>query len=177
VGFINLNLYQHPSGVAFDPAKVIRKAEAFFPEAVFEPGDFAAAEVQRAETRLAEELRKDPTGPASKVLASLRRKAQSYGPNYVFRIPLEQGGTVDGLVRSVGVQFLYKEPLPEPVRQRLIAFLRSLGVGRLQASVPDRRQSIVLDDLNGPSDCLRDQPGVPWDPVPDPEPAHSADTP
>src|SRR5438477_8496272 len=102
MGFLKLNLYRHSSDVAFDPAKVIRKAKAFFPEAIFETGDYAAAEVQRAEALFADELRSDPTGSASKVVASLRRKAQSYGPNYVFRIPLEQGGEIQGLARSVG---------------------------------------------------------------------------
>src|SRR4051812_841117 len=68
--FLVLNLYHHPSRVAFDPVKVIDKARRAFPEAEFLPGDQAAAEVERAEGFLADKLRSDPNGPASKVIAS-----------------------------------------------------------------------------------------------------------
>jgi hypothetical protein len=175
MGFLNLNLYGHPSRVAFDPSKVIDKAKAWFPEASFLPGDQAAAEVQWAEAALAKQIQADPGGPASKVLASLRRKARSYGPNYVFTIPLPEGEPVRGLARSVGVQFLFGDPLPEPVRRRLIAFLTALGIGRLEASTGDKRRHEVLCDLHGPSDCLRTEPGVPWQSPANPEPAGTSE--
>ena len=162
MGFLDLNLYEHPSGVAFDPAKVVRKAKAYFPEATFLPEDQMAAEAQRAEALLAEGLKADPGGPASKVVQSLQRKAISYGPAYAFLIPSKEGKPIRGLARSVNVQFLFDEPPPEETRNRLLGFLRSLGVGRLKASTSESRQSELLDDLRGESDCLRDEPGVPW---------------
>jgi hypothetical protein len=162
MGFLNLNLYGHPSEVAFDPCKVIAKAKEWFPEAQFVPGDQATEEVSRVQANFAEALRNAPTGPESKVVASLRRKAESYGPNYAFTIPMSTGQSIRGLARSVEVSFLFEKPLPSETRQRLVAFLTSLGVGFLRASTDDERQTELLSDLHGPSDCLRDQPGVPW---------------
>jgi hypothetical protein len=174
LGFLDLNLYEHPSGVAFDPEKVIGKAKASFPEATFLPEDQLAAEARRAEVFFAAELQADPHGPASKVVRSLQRKARSYGPAYAFFIPQKEGKPIRGLARSVNAQFLFEEPLPEETRDRLLEFLRSLGVGRLEASTNDARQSEVLDDLRGESAYLSDKPGVPWDstayPVNPPQP-------
>src|SRR5690349_5960206 len=106
MGFLSLNLYGHPSEVAFDPRKVIAKAQEWFPEAQFVPCDQAAEEVSRVQAHFAEALQNAPTGPESKVVASLRRKAESYGPNYVFTIPLATGHSIRGLARSVEVSFL-----------------------------------------------------------------------
>lgn len=157
---LNLNLYRHPSGLAFDPRKVVQKLAKWFPEATFAPGDQAAAEVERAKSFFARELQADPESPARKVVESLRRKARNYGPSYAFVIPLEDGGPIRGCARSVGVTFLSEGPLREPTRTRLIEFLKSLGVGRIEVSTGDQRQFEVLYDLRGESDCLR--PDVPW---------------
>ncbi len=171
MGMYNLSLFRHSSGVAFDPHRVIAKARAWFPEAVFLPGDKAAEELHHAEAFFAEELRKDPDGPGSNVIASLRRKAYSYGPAFAFRIPVEGGDPVRATARTSGVHFLFQEPLAEPLRERLLGFLRSLGVGRLDTAVEGKRSPHVLGDLNGPSDCLRDDGRVPWM---EPMPAESA---
>ena len=158
----NLNLYRHPSGVAFDPDKVLHKARAFFPEADMLPGDQLANEVQFAERFFAQELASDPTSSARYVIGSLRRKAQSYGPAYAFVIPRQDGSPIRGLARSVNVQFLVDEPLSEGMRDRLLGFLRSLGVGRLEVCTGGARQFEVLCDLRGPSDYLSERPSVPW---------------
>jgi hypothetical protein len=164
MSFLELNLYEHPSGVAFDAANVIQRVKAYFPEATVLPGDQLAAEASRAETFLADELRANPDGPARVVVESLRRKAAAYGPAFAFRIPAPKGGVIQGLARSVNVQFLFEDGLPAETRNRLIEFLKSLGIGRLQASTDDSRQVETLYDLQGPSDCLSQRPGVPWHP-------------
>lgn len=158
--FLDLNLYRHPSGVAFDPAAVIEKVKGSFPEAILLPGDQLAKRAEHAES-VAGRLGLD-TAPI--IVETLRRNARAYGPAYAFQIP-QPGGKppIQGLARSVNVQFLFEEPLPEETRNRLIAFLRSLGVGRLEASREGERQSEVLDDLRGESDCVSSRPGVPWD--------------
>lgn len=160
---LNLNLYHHPSGVAFDPAKVVQKMRTYFPEATSLPGDQAVAEAERAEAFFARELQADPEGPARKVVESLRRKARRYGPSCAFSIPLEDGRHIRGCARSVGVTFLSDGPLGEPIRDRLLEFLKSLGVGWIEASTSDRRQAEILYDLRGESDCLRQD--VPWEPL------------
>jgi hypothetical protein len=152
MGFLNLTLYKHLSRMAFEPDKVIERVKAAFPAVTVLPGDQLAEEVKRAEAFLAEELKQNPTGPARRVIESLRRKAQTYGPAYAFHLPAPGGGQIKGLARSVGVEFHFDDSLPQETRQRLIEFLKSLGVGKLECSTPDR-QSEVLCDLPGPSEC------------------------
>jgi hypothetical protein len=153
MAYLVLSLYQHPSGASFNPEAVIEKAKAFFPEATFVPGDRSTAEVQFAESFFARELQAKPEGSARKVVESLRRKAKTYGPTYAFRIPVAEGGEIRGLARRVTVEFLFDDSLPEPMRRRLLAFLRSLGAGRLQASTREKNQIEILWDLGGQSDC------------------------
>ncbi len=153
MGFLNLSLYQHPSGKSFDPNKVVRKVKAAFPEARVLPGDQLAAEVRRAEVALAPQLREAPAGPALRVVESLRRKASAYGPAYAFDVPVPGGGTVRGLARSTNVQVLFDDPLPGDIHCRLTEFLMSLGLGRLEASTSAGQRQIVCD-LAGPSDCV-----------------------
>jgi hypothetical protein len=167
MGFLNLTLYHHPSGLAFDPEKVLQEARTAFPEARFFPGDQAAQEVQRAEARLADQLRAEgPNGAAAKILASLRRKALSYGPSYAFSIPLADGSAIQGLVRSVGVQFTFEPALPTDLRQKLLHFLSSLGVGYLEEGEAGNRVEI-LAELPGPCRYVRQAPGIPWQDVPE----------
>jgi len=122
-------------------------------------------EVQNAEATLADRLRSEgPAGPASKIIASLRRKAQSYGPSYSFRIPLPNGHSVQGLLRSVGVQFTFDRSMPADLRQRILQFLTRLGLGTLEEGTEDQPVQVLLD-LPGPSSYMRDAPGVPWQEV------------
>jgi len=160
MGFLNLNLYKHPSGVAFDAAKVIEHMKATFPDADFPPGDRALAEVQRAEAFFATELAANPNSPARSVVESLRRKAANYGPSYAFAIPRSTGKPITGCARSVGVTFLFEDPLTEDWRNRLIAFLKSLAIGQLETSTEHSATHEVLEDLRGPSPFVRND--VPW---------------
>lgn len=149
MSFLELNLFKHPSGAELDPGAVIPRLRAAFPEAEVLPGDQLAAEARRAEAFLAKELQANPNSPARWILESLRRKAQTYGPAYAFRISTEGGKVIKGNARRFNVTFLFDEPLPEDLRQRLIDFLTSFGVGKVKASTNDKRQSEVLCDMPG----------------------------
>jgi hypothetical protein len=144
MGFLKLNTYGHPSGAVFDPDLVIRKVQEAFPETVVSPGDQLVLAAERAEAG----------GAARSVVETLRRTAQAHGPAYAFTIPIP-GGSLQGRARRYDVAFLFDEPLPEEWRSRLIEFLTSLGVGKLEASTT-ARQVEVLSDLgkewrNGPA--------------------------
>jgi hypothetical protein len=156
MGFLNLSLYQHPAGLAFDPDKVIERVKAAFPEVTVLPGDQLAAEARRAEEFFGRELEDAPEGPARRVVESLRRKACAYGPAYAFHIPLAGGGQLKGVARGVNVQIAFDDPIPDEVRRRLLEFLRSLGVGRLEKSTA-QGQSETVCELAGPSPYVRRQ--------------------
>jgi hypothetical protein len=163
MGFLNLTVYNHSSGLAFDPDKVIERVKESFPEAELIPGDQSQAEVQRAEAFLADKLQSEPLGgPASKIVASLKRKADVNGPSYAFRLPIHPGPAIDGLARIVGVQFLFPEPLLPEVRDRLVQFLTSLGVGRLEEAEPGTMDVKVVADFPGPCSWSRNAPGAAW---------------
>jgi hypothetical protein len=145
MAFFDLNLYEHPSGAQFDPDAVIQKVKTCFPEATVLPGDQLALRAQHAE-RIAAQLGSE----GSRIVTdTLWRNAKLYGPAYAFRIPLAQGKHVEGLARRVNVQFLFEEPLSEGMRERLLEFLKSFGVGRLKASTDDEKQFEILCDLPG----------------------------
>src|SRR5207253_570626 len=124
MGFLRLNLYGHPSGAVFDPDMVLQRVQEEFPEAVVLPGDQLTLAAERAQAQ----------GAASHVAETLRRNAHSYGPARAFRLPVPAGGTVQGRVRRYDVAFLYDHPLAEELKHRILAFLRALGIGRLEAS-------------------------------------------
>ena len=110
-----------------------------------EEGDQAAEEVQSAEMLFGKEGLENPTGPAAKVMESLRRKASIFGPNYSFQIPVPGAEPVLGVARSVNVLFTFKQPLPESTRQRLIDFLKELGFGKLEEGETGRQKRVLMD--------------------------------
>jgi hypothetical protein len=147
--YLGLRLYRHPSGAVLDPAAVIQKLQKSFPEATLVPGDQLALRAERAEAFLGNELRANPEGPGRTVVETLRRNAREFGPAYAFEIPLACGQKIRGTARRFDVTFLLDQPFPDDVRQRLLAFLQSFGVGWIEASVPGRRQSEILADMRG----------------------------
>jgi hypothetical protein len=150
VSFLLLTLYKHPSGAILDPELVIRALRAYFPEAEVLPGDQLAAEADRAEAFLADRFRANPEAPARRVVASLRRKAETYGPAYAFRIARPGGSPIRGTARRYDLIFLFDEPLSPEFRQRVLTFLKSFGVGRLEDATSEKPQSEVLCDMPGP---------------------------
>jgi hypothetical protein len=132
-----------------DPAASIDKLKEWFPEVTVLPGDQLAASVKQIEEATVAERQKNPDSPLHSVLESERRKSRTFGPAYAFRLPLPEGGTLRGNARRYNVTFLFDDPLSESLRQRLIAFLQSFGVGWIKASTDDQRQSEILYDLRG----------------------------
>ena len=92
----------------------------------------------------------------------LRRKARQFGPSYAVAVPRTGADLVAGCVRPVGVTFLFDDALGDELAGRLRAFLRSLGVGTIEAMSIHDRKPTLLDDLAGPSDCVREGAELPW---------------
>jgi hypothetical protein len=162
IGFLHLGLFEHASGIALDPAKVIHQLREALPEASVQPEDWAAIELQQAETFFAQELQTEPQGPAAAVVRMLRRKAHQFGPSFGIAVPRIDADMIVGCVRPVGVTFLFDEPLKDELMARLLSFLRSLGVGKIETMSIHDRKATLLDDLHGPSDCASDAPELPW---------------
>lgn len=135
MGFLKLNVYGHPSGATFDPDAVIQRVKEAFPDTTVLPGDQLALGVERAEA----------LGAADHVIETLRRNRKAQGPAYAFETPIPGGGLIRGRARRYDVTFLYDAPLPEELRTRLIEFLRSLGVGKLEASTATKQIEILFD--------------------------------
>lgn len=122
MGFIKLNRYDDPSGCVFDPASVLAKAREAFANVQVLPGDQLALSAQRAAAGRA----------ADRVVQTLRRNQQEYGPAYAFEIGCEGPETIHGRARRYDVTFLFADPLDEAWRLRLLAFLQSLGPGKIE---------------------------------------------
>jgi hypothetical protein len=122
MGFIELNRYGDPSGCVFDTAAVVEKARQTFPGVTVLAGDPLTLAAERAAAM----------GAAANVVRTLRRTQQEYGPACAFEIDIEGGGTIQGRARRYDVTFLFEESLAEEWRQRLLAFLQGLGVGRIE---------------------------------------------
>lgn len=151
--FLELDLYEHPSGEAFKPEEVIQKLRAAFPEATVLPGDQLALRAQRAEAK-AHLL--SPQS-ASVIVETLWRNARQLGPAYAFEIPTTAGCRVRGNARRYNVTFLSEGPLSPALHERILAFLKSLGAGWIRASTNDERQSELLLDLKESPDGTDDQ--------------------
>lgn len=149
MGVLVLNLFEHPSGAVFDPGKVIEEVRAWFPQTKLLPEDQLVLRAEQAEAFFADELRSNPDSKARIVIETLRRNAQIYGPAYAFEIPIGPRQIVRGTARRYDLTFLSDEPVPEGVRQRLIEFLKSFGVGSLESSMNENRKYEVLCDMPG----------------------------
>ncbi len=122
MGFIKLNRYGDPNGCAFDVPSVIDKVRAAFSDVTVLPGDQLALAAERAAA----------AGAGDHIIRTLRRNQEEYGPAHAFAIGIPHGEPIDGRARRHDVTFLFADPLPEEWRQRLVAFLQSLGPGKLE---------------------------------------------
>jgi hypothetical protein len=150
MGFIKLNLYRHGSGATLDPKEAARYLQGFFPEAAFKTGDQLALRAQDAESQFADELRDNPEGPARIVVETLWRNTKEFGPAYAFELPLGPATNLRGTVRRYDITFLFEEPLSAELQDRILAFLKSFGVGRLEIAPGATRQSDIICDMPGP---------------------------
>lgn len=123
--FIELNRLGDPNGSVFDAPTVIEKVRQAFPGVRVLAGDPLVLAAERAAAM----------GAAGHVVSTLRRNQQEYGPACAFEIDIEGGGTIQGRVRRYDVTFLFDDSLAELWRQRILAFLRSLGAGRIEEAV------------------------------------------
>ncbi len=124
MGFIKLNRYGDASGCVFDVDAVVHNARSTFANVKVVPGDQLALSAERAAA----------AGAADLVVQTLRRNQQNLGPAYIFEFSDDGNETIQGRARRYDVTFLYAHPLTELSRQRLLAFLKSLGPGRIEES-------------------------------------------
>ena len=122
MGILKLNRYGDPNGCVFDAAAVVEKARQLCPGVRVLPGDPLALSAERA----------TEMGAAEHVVRTLRRNQQDYGPACAFEIATDGGETIQGRARRYDVTFLFADSLPEEWRERLLAFLRVLGAGRIE---------------------------------------------
>jgi hypothetical protein len=122
MGFIKLNRYDDPSSCDFDPKAVVERVRDTFAGVQVLPGDQLALSAERAAA----------SGAAEHVVRTLRRNQHEYGPAYAFSIPTEGPTTIQGRARRFDVTFLFPDVLADSWRQRLLAFLQSLGPGRIE---------------------------------------------
>ena len=125
MGFLKLNRDGDPSGCVFDAVAVVEKAREYFPGLRVLPGDPLALSAERAAEM----------GAADQVVRTLRRNQQDYGPACAFEIGIEGGETIQGRARRYDVTFLFADSLAAEWRQRLLAFLKGLGTGRIEEAV------------------------------------------
>ena len=115
--------YSSDDVVTFDPEKVIAKLRVAFPEAEVDPADQAAAEVERVRQFAESESDADPH-VRSTMLRQIQGKARRNGPVYSFGL-----AGVTGTAGRYSVSFLSDTEIELSLRQRIVAFLESLGVG------------------------------------------------
>ena len=124
MGFLKLNRFGDPSGAVFEPQTIIDKVCKAFAGVKVLSGDRLEEGADKAAN----------AGAAEKVVQTLRRNQQAYGPAYAFEIPLDGNSTVQGRARRFDVTFLFPESLPQEWRDRLVAFLQDLGPGKLECA-------------------------------------------
>lgn len=146
MAFIILDLNESEGATELDPRQAVSKLQDWFPEAAVLPGDQLARSVEHAEAFFTEELSKSVSGPETRVVESLRRKASRYGPSFAFRIPVDSSKSIQGSARRVDITFNYDDPLPDPVRERLVEFLKTFGVGRIERSSQDGKTTELIFD-------------------------------
>lgn len=121
MGFLKLNRYGDSRGDVFDPDAVVQRLRQTFANVKVLAGDQLELSADRAAAASAPEH----------VVRTLRRNQEEYGPAYAFEIGIDRG-TIQGRARRFDVTFLFTDSLPESWRQRLLAFLRSLGSGKIE---------------------------------------------
>jgi hypothetical protein len=124
MGFIKLDRFGDPRGSEFDAAAVVEAARGTFTDVRVLPGDQLALSAEQAAV----------SGAPDHVVRALQRNQREYGPAYSFEIIVDGGRIIQGRARRYDVTFLFADPLPHELRERLLAFLRTLGEGRVEES-------------------------------------------
>jgi hypothetical protein len=148
MAFLMLNLYGDETHAELDTAEAVRQLQNQFDDASISPHDPLNQSAERAETFFAEALRLRPGGPERTVVETLRRNASQYGPALAFTIPVRPNKSVLGSVRRTDITFNFSEPLPLGLESRLVDYLKSFGVGRIERSSGYGEASETLFDFN-----------------------------
>jgi hypothetical protein len=125
-----------PNIFCFDPAMVLlRMEDAFGAEVEYDRNDVFDGHYERcveSATQLGIPL-------DSSVVRSAARLVRDLSPRYRFRLRTGTSSWVEGKVDRYSITVLVEddEVLPEPVRIRLIAFLRSLKLGEFEVTVSE----------------------------------------
>jgi hypothetical protein len=146
MSFILLNLHDSERTEELDPDQAIRRLQDWFPGATVLPGDQLARSVEHAESFFG-----GPTGnrvgdAEKRVVESLRRKSILYGPALAFQIPVDSVRAIRGSARCVDITFNFDDPLPDPIRDRVIEHLKTFGAGRIEHSSADGKTTELIFD-------------------------------
>lgn len=119
--YLYVNLLHRDGQFQLNPDEAVVRLQEHFPEAIILPGDQLARSAQRAERQL------DSANAAHRaVVAKLWWDAQHSGPAYAFFLPAGVEPRVDGVIKRYQADFHSDTPVSEPLRARIVAFLRSL---------------------------------------------------
>jgi hypothetical protein len=146
VSFIILDLNESEGRAELDPHQAILRLQDWFPGATVLPGDQLTQSVERAESFFGALQSDRMSDPEKRVVESLRRKAHRYGPALAFQIPVDSGRSIQGSARRVDITFNYDDPLPDPLRDRVVEYLKTFGVGRIERSSADGRTTELIFD-------------------------------
>src|SRR5262249_31476415 len=144
--FIILDLSACQERDELDPHQAIKRLQEWFPAATCLPGDQLTQSVDHAKVLFAGPSGSTLSDPERRVGESLRRKAGLYGPALAFQIPVDAARWIRGAARRVDITFNYDEPLPDALRNRLVQYLKTFGVGRIEQSSENGKSTDLLFD-------------------------------
>jgi hypothetical protein len=126
---IACGLYYSSDDVAvFDPEKVVAKLRLAFPDVDIDPTDQSAAEVERIRQFIESKADSDPN-VRSTMLRQIQGKARRNGPVYSFSL-----AGLTGTAGRYSIAFIAEVEIEPSLRQRIVSFLESLGLGTVTVS-------------------------------------------
>lgn len=100
----------------FDPTVIIVRLQRRFPEVVVDAQDFAWRDYDEFKRR----------GALEGVVKISENDARRRGPIWRFHLPLGNGCDATGYAERYSIRILNEAPIPEPTRERFLAFLNEL---------------------------------------------------
>ena len=128
--YLSINVYEDPTGFAFDLEDVLRRLKELFTETHVDPGDQLEIRARAAEERFV-----DPTPAMRKVIEQMWRDARQQGPAYSFEIPCRTTGSVKGVVKRHLVQIGFEGEVDNDLLERVESFLPSLVPSSVSAEI------------------------------------------
>lgn len=119
------------TGVAFEPRDVVDRLRTAFPEADVDPTDHSAAEVEQARA-VVESQSELPAARRETMLRQIEDKARREGPVYRFTL-----AGISGFINRFRIIFKSDAPIANPLEQRIVAFLESLGRGTVDVMIEE----------------------------------------